>query len=108
MSRWRIDDGLRAGSLPTLRRAVVALRPVGDRCSGSSIYFRVNIMARVGQSVIYDLRAAPVRAPAAPLAVAFSAAYSVGRVITRVINDVGVLREFITWACWPLPAICSR
>ena len=28
----------------------------------------------------------------------FYSRYSVGRVITRVINDVGVLREFIAWA----------
>jgi ATP-binding cassette subfamily B protein/subfamily B ATP-binding cassette protein MsbA len=32
------------------------------------------------------------------LSLSFYNRYSVGRVITRVINDVGTLREFITWA----------
>ena len=31
------------------------------------------------------------------LSLGFYSHYSVGRVITRVINDVGVLREFLTW-----------
>jgi ABC-type multidrug transport system fused ATPase/permease subunit len=32
------------------------------------------------------------------LSLSFFSHYSVGRIIVRVINDVGVLREFITWA----------
>ena len=32
------------------------------------------------------------------LSLSFYNRYSVGRVITRVINDVGTLREFVTWA----------
>ena len=31
------------------------------------------------------------------LSLSFFSRYSVGRVISRVINDVGVLRDFVTW-----------
>jgi ATP-binding cassette subfamily B protein/subfamily B ATP-binding cassette protein MsbA len=54
-------------------------------------------MARLGQSIIFDLRARLFEHLQA-LSLSFYSHYSVGRVITRVINDVGVLREFITWA----------
>jgi ATP-binding cassette subfamily B protein/subfamily B ATP-binding cassette protein MsbA len=54
-------------------------------------------MARAGQSIIYDLRARLFE-HLQNLSLNFFSHYSVGRVITRVINDVGVLREFITWA----------
>ncbi len=91
-----IDSGLRAGSLEVVRTAallyllVIALQWV-------SIYSRVNIMSRVGQSIIFDLRTA-LFGHLQQLSLSFYSRYSVGRVITRVINDVGVLREFITWA----------
>jgi ATP-binding cassette subfamily B protein/subfamily B ATP-binding cassette protein MsbA len=54
-------------------------------------------MARVGQHVLYDVRTA-MFAHLQRLSLSFYNRYSVGRVITRVINDVGTLREFITWA----------
>jgi ATP-binding cassette subfamily B protein/subfamily B ATP-binding cassette protein MsbA len=91
-----IDDGLAAGSLTTLRQAVLwyfgALL-----LQWLSIFTRVNLMAWVGQSIIYDLRARLFE-HLQQLSLSFYSRYSVGRVITRVINDVGVLREFITWA----------
>jgi ATP-binding cassette subfamily B protein/subfamily B ATP-binding cassette protein MsbA len=60
-------------------------------------YGRVNIMARVGQSIIFDLRTS-MFGHLQKLSLGFFSRYSVGRIIVRVINDVGVLREFITWA----------
>src|SRR5688572_9896548 len=60
-------------------------------------YFRVRIMSRVGQHVLYDVRTAMFD-HLQKLSLSFYNRYSVGRVITRVINDVGTLREFITWA----------
>jgi ATP-binding cassette subfamily B protein/subfamily B ATP-binding cassette protein MsbA len=54
-------------------------------------------MAQVGQSIIFDLRASMFN-HLQNLSLSFFSHYSVGRVITRVINDVEVLREFITWA----------
>ena len=60
-------------------------------------FFRVRIMSRVGQHVLYDVRTAMFD-HLQELSLSFYNRYSVGRVITRVINDVGTLREFITWA----------
>jgi ABC-type multidrug transport system fused ATPase/permease subunit len=60
-------------------------------------FFRVRIMSRVGQHVLYDVRTAMFD-HLQKLSLSFYNRYSVGRVITRVINDVGTLREFVTWA----------
>jgi len=60
-------------------------------------FFRVRIMSRVGQHVLYDVRTVMFD-HLQNLSLSFYNRYSVGRVITRVINDVGTLREFVTWA----------
>jgi ATP-binding cassette subfamily B protein/subfamily B ATP-binding cassette protein MsbA len=91
-----LDDGLRAGSLETLRTAAL-LYVVAALIHWGTIYLRVNLMARVGQSIIFDLRARLFE-HLQKLSLSFYSRYSVGRVITRIINDVGVLREFLTWA----------
>jgi len=91
-----LDSGLRDGSLPALRQAVL-LYLVVSLFQWASIYLRINIMARAGTSIIYDLRNR-LFAHLQNLSLSFFSHYSVGRVITRVINDVGVLREFLTWA----------
>lgn len=60
-------------------------------------YFRVRLMSRVGQHILYDVRTRMFE-HLQKLSLSFYSRYSVGRVITRVLNDVGTLREFITWA----------
>jgi len=64
-------------------------------------------MSRVGQHVLYDVRTTMFN-HLQKLSLSFYNRYSVGRVITRVINDVGTLREFITWRCSPSSATCWR
>ena len=91
-----LDSGLGTGSLPTLRNAVL-LYLVLALVQWGATYARVNLMVRVGQSIIFDLRARLFE-HLQMLSLSFFSRYSVGRVITRVINDVGVLREFLTWA----------
>lgn len=91
-----IDDGLTANNPVALRNTVLVYLAFAVVRWGF-IYWRVNIMAKVGQSVIYDLRRV-LFAHLQKLSLSFYARYSVGRVITRVINDVETLREFITWA----------
>ncbi len=91
-----IDEGLSAGNMAVLRRTTLIYLGVALLQWGA-IYARVNIMARVGQSIIYDLRTRIFEHLQA-LSLEFFSRYSVGRIITRTINDVGVLREFITWA----------
>ncbi len=91
-----LDEGLAARSLPALRQAVLFYL-LAALTMWVVTYLRVTLMARVGQSIIYDLRKRLFDHLQA-LSLNFFSHYSVGRVITRVINDVGVLREFITWA----------
>jgi ATP-binding cassette, subfamily B, multidrug efflux pump len=91
-----IDSGLNAGSYAVLTQTVI-LYLIVAALQWLAVYLRVRIMARVGQSIIYDLRANLFN-HLQQLSVSFYSRYSVGRVIVRVINDVSVLREFITWA----------
>ncbi len=91
-----IDDGITTRSLPVLRQTVLLYLGIAV-IQWLTTYIRVNIMAQVGQSIIYDLRS-QLFTHLQNLSLSFFSHYSVGRVITRVINDVGVLREFITWA----------
>ncbi|NIW46309.1 MAG: ATP-binding cassette domain-containing protein [Gammaproteobacteria bacterium] len=60
-------------------------------------YIRVNVMARAGQSAIYDMRARLFN-HIQDLSLSFFSHYSAGRLVSRVINDVTVLRQFVTWA----------
>lgn len=96
MVKIAIDDGISTGSLTVLRQTILLYLGIAG-IQWVSTYLRVNIMAQVGQSIIYDLRS-QLFEHLQELSLSFYSHYSVGRVITRVINDVGVLREFITWA----------
>jgi ATP-binding cassette subfamily B protein/subfamily B ATP-binding cassette protein MsbA len=91
-----IDDGVRANDPAALKRIVLIFFAVSCVQLGIN-YMRVRIMSRVGQHVLYDVRTAMFN-HLQRLSLGFYNRYSVGRVITRVINDVGTLREFITWA----------
>jgi ATP-binding cassette, subfamily B, multidrug efflux pump len=91
-----LDSGIEADSIQALQRAVLLYLVVAV-VQWIVTFARVNIMARVGQSIIFDLRARLFE-HLQELSLSFFSHYSVGRVITRVINDVGVLRQFIAWA----------
>ena len=91
-----LDSGLSQGNTTVLLQTVL-LYLATIIIQWAVTYVRVNIMVRVGQSIIYDLRAQLFR-HLQRLSLNFFSRFSVGRVITRVINDVEVLREFITWA----------
>src|SRR5512133_156013 len=95
-----IDDGLTARNADVLLSTVLTYLAV-SLIQWACTYWRINIMARVGQAVIYDLRTT-LFDHLQRLSLGFFSHYSVGRVITRVINDVETLRDFLTWA---LPAI---
>lgn len=91
-----IDSGLNSGSPALLRYTILAYLAVSI-LQWIGTYYRVNIMAWVGQSVIYDLRK-KIFAHLQDLSLGFYSRYSVGRVITRAVNDVETLRDFMTWA----------
>lgn len=91
-----IDEGIGKKDISALRTIVLAYLAVACIQLVTN-FFRVRIMSRVGQHVLYDVRMAMFH-HLQKLSLSFYNRYSVGRVITRVINDVGTLREFITWA----------
>jgi len=91
-----IDSGINAGNTVILRFTILAYLGVSV-IQWVGTYYRVNVMAWVGQSVIYDLRK-KLFAHLQDLSLGFYSRYSVGRVITRAINDVETLRDFLTWA----------
>jgi len=91
-----IDDGIGKHDLIALRNIAIAYFVVAG-VQLITNFFRVRIMSRVGQHVLYDVRTVMFD-HLQNLSLSFYNRYSVGRVITRVINDVGTLREFVTWA----------
>jgi len=91
-----LDDGIAVGNVRALG-IYVLLYILMTGLQWAMIYVRINLMAKVGQSIIYNLRA-ELFEHLQNLSLSFYSRYSVGRVITRVINDVSVLRQFTTWA----------
>ena len=91
-----INEGIEAGSWESLR-LVVLFYALTAGVQWLATYGRVRLMAVVGQSVIFDLRQ-QLFAHLQRLSLSFYSRYSVGRVIVRVINDVDVLRDFLSWA----------
>jgi ATP-binding cassette subfamily B multidrug efflux pump len=93
---YAIDRGLGAGDALILRNTLLAYLGVMV-IQWVGTYFRVNMMTRVALGIIYDLRKSLFN-HLQKLSLSFYSRYSVGRVITRVINDVETLRDFLTWA----------
>jgi ATP-binding cassette subfamily B protein/subfamily B ATP-binding cassette protein MsbA len=91
-----IDEGIAKKDIMALRNIVLIYFGVSLIQVVTNIA-RVRLMSRVGQHVLYDVRMQMFN-HLQKLSLSFYNRYSVGRVITRVINDVGTLREFVTWA----------
>ncbi len=90
-----IDQGITAGDAAALRRwtllflAAALIEWLTNR-------YRISLMAYVGTQVVADVRSALFR-HLHELTLTFHNNYSVGRMMSRLIGDVGVLQEFITW-----------
>lgn len=91
-----IDDGIRDGSLGQLRfwTIVFIVAAVFEWISNRG---RIAIMAYVGTAVVADVRSHLFR-HLHRLSLNFFNNYSVGRLMSRLISDVGVLQDFITWS----------
>jgi ATP-binding cassette subfamily B protein/subfamily B ATP-binding cassette protein MsbA len=91
-----IDEGIRMGSLSILRfwagvfLIALILEFVTNR-------WRISIMAYVGTKIVADIRTA-LFSHLHTLSLSFYNQYSVGRLMSRLISDVGVLQEFVTWS----------
>lgn len=91
-----IDDGIRTGALGTLRFWSLALifAAVFEWITNRG---RIAIMAYVGTRIVADVRSELFRHLHA-LSLNFFNNYSVGRLMSRLISDVGVLQDFISWS----------
>ncbi len=90
------DDGIRAGDFSQLRwwTWLFMLTAVGEWITNRQ---RLMIMAYVGTQVVADVRSAMFR-HLHTLTLNFYNNYSVGRLMSRLISDVEVLQDFITWS----------
>jgi len=93
---YAIDRGIRAGSPEQLRlwTIVFGITAVGEWVTNRS---RVRIMAYVGTRIVADIRSQLFR-HLHRLTLNFYSNYSVGRLMSRLIGDVGVLLDFMTWS----------
>ncbi len=91
-----IDDGIAKGDLSRTGLAVVLYLLAGV-VFWIGTYVRIQIMARAGQDVVYDLRRA-LFDHMQRLSLGFFGRYAVGRLVSRVVNDVTVVREMVVWA----------
>ncbi len=91
-----IDQGIRAGNVGTLRfwtflfLAAIALEWVTSRA-------RLTVMAYAGTRIVTDIRSQLFR-HLHTLSMGFFNDYSVGRLMSRLISDVSVLQDFVTWS----------
>lgn len=93
---FAIDNGIRADDFTTLRfwTAAFIFVSVGEWITNR---LRISIMAYVGTRVVADFRSRLFR-HLHTLTLNFFNNYSVGRLMSRLISDVGVLQDFITWS----------
>lgn len=91
-----IDEGISAGSMSTLRMwsIVFLLAALGAWITNR---WRIAIMAYVGTAVVADYRSHLFR-HLHTLSLSFYNNYSVGRLMSRLIGDIGVVQDFITWS----------
>ena len=96
MIQLAIDEGIRAGNIGTLRfwaflfLAAIALEWVTSRA-------RLTVMAYAGTRIVTDLRSQLFH-HLHSLSLGFFNDYSVGRLMSRLISDVSVLQDFVTWS----------
>src|SRR5687767_982050 len=91
-----LDDGLARRDARVLGLAVLGYA-VAALVMWLGTYWRIRIMAVTGQNVILDLRRIMFD-HLQQLSLGFYSRYAVGRLISRMVNDVSVLREMIVWA----------
>lgn len=91
-----LDDGIAAGN-PAKTAQAVGLYVLSAAVFWVGTFFRVRIMAATGQSIVYDLRRQLFDHLQA-LSLGFFSRYAVGRLVSRIVNDVTVLREMVVWA----------
>jgi ATP-binding cassette, subfamily B, multidrug efflux pump len=90
-----VDDGLRTGNMQALRNWTLIFGAAAT-AEWFSNRQRIMIMAFVGTRVVADVRSRLFRHLHA-LSLNFHNNVSVGRLMSRLIGDVGALQDFVTW-----------
>ena len=90
-----IDNGIRVFDMHSLRNWTLLFlcAAVGELAFNRG---RILIMAYIGTKIVADLRSSVFR-HMHKLSLNFHNNYSVGRLMSRLISDVGVLQDFVTW-----------
>lgn len=94
--RHVIDEGIETGSFRNVWQAILVFMLI-QVIGFFGFRFQMLIMATAGQAVIQELRD-ELFAHLQRLSISFFSNYETGRIIARVISDVNLLRELITWA----------
>ena len=91
-----IDQGIRAGAGGSLRfwTWIFVAAALGEWVTNRG---RIKILAFVGTKVVADVRTSLFR-HLHTLSLNFYNRYSVGRLMSRLISDVDVLQDFVTWS----------
>jgi ATP-binding cassette subfamily B protein/subfamily B ATP-binding cassette protein MsbA len=91
-----VDEGIRTGNARSMREWTLLFLAVavGEWIFNRS---RIAIMAYVGTKIVADMRSALFQ-HLHRLPLSFHVNYSVGRLMSRLISDVGVLQDFVTWS----------
>lgn len=90
------DEGVTPSDIPRLRYWI-ALFAVAALVRWATHRSQLMIMADAGARIVADIRSAMFR-HLQTLTLTFYNEYSIGRLMSRLIGDVGVLRDFITWS----------
>ncbi len=90
-----IDTGIRVADIHSLRYWTLLFL---GAAAGEMVFNRgrILIMAYIGTKVVADTRSSLFR-HMHTLSLNFHNNYSVGRLMSRLISDVGVLQDFVTW-----------
>jgi ATP-binding cassette subfamily B multidrug efflux pump len=94
--RLAIDDGIGKRDINFIGQVVIVYL-IAAGFNWLTNFGQIYIMAWVGQNIIYTMRTR-LFAHLQDLTLSFYDHYEVGRMISRVIGDVGVMQEFVTWA----------
>lgn len=86
-----------AGQPMQLLATLVGLFVLANLVAWQVARVRLYIMARVGTEIIFEVRNQLFQ-HLQSLDLSFYDRYAVGRLISRLISDVGVLQDFVTWA----------
>ncbi len=91
-----VDDGLARGDLRLMTALVVAYIAI-TAISQASVKFQIQTMVRLGQGVVRDMRQV-LYEHVQTLSMSFFARYEVGRLISRIMGDVQMIREVLIFA----------